>query len=122
MHLADHLGHAVERGVGGVDDHVDPVAEDVSSGSVTSAATSISASRPRSRPVISQSIQTRRSFTRPAYALRSGVVASTTRAATGPAQRIAAGYATEGGALELGTVVVDGQVDPAAQVRIRSRR
>ena len=34
------------------------------------------------------------------------------------AQRIAAGYATEGGALELGTVVVDGQVDPAARVRI----
>ena len=35
-----------------------------------------------------------------------------------PAQRIAAGYAVEGGALELGTVVVDGQVDPAARVRI----
>ena len=35
-----------------------------------------------------------------------------------PAQRIAAGYAVEGGALELGTIVVDGQVDPAARVRI----
>jgi hypothetical protein len=34
------------------------------------------------------------------------------------AQRIADGYAVEGGALELGTVVVDGQVDPAARVRI----
>ena len=34
------------------------------------------------------------------------------------AQRIAAGYAVEGGALELGTIVVDGQVDPAARVRI----
>jgi DNA helicase HerA-like ATPase len=34
------------------------------------------------------------------------------------AQRIAAGYAVEGGALELGTVVVDGQVDPASRVRI----
>ena len=34
------------------------------------------------------------------------------------AQRIAAGYTVEGGALELGTVVVDGQVDPAARVRI----
>jgi uncharacterized protein len=34
------------------------------------------------------------------------------------AQEIAAGYATEGGALELGTVVVDGSVDPAARVRI----
>jgi DNA helicase HerA-like ATPase len=31
---------------------------------------------------------------------------------------IAAGYATEAGALELGTVVVDGTVDPAARVRI----
>ena len=35
-----------------------------------------------------------------------------------PAQQIAAGYAAEGPALELGTVVVDGTVDPAARVRI----
>ena len=35
-----------------------------------------------------------------------------------PAQQIAAGYAVEGAALELGTVVVDGVVDPTAQVRI----
>ncbi|GAA1862292.1 DUF853 family protein [Pseudonocardia ailaonensis] len=35
-----------------------------------------------------------------------------------PAQEIAAGYATEGDALELGTVLVDGQVDPSARVRI----
>jgi DNA helicase HerA-like ATPase len=34
------------------------------------------------------------------------------------AQQIAAGYATEGAALELGCVVVDGAVDPAARVRI----
>ncbi|MGI5128717.1 helicase HerA-like domain-containing protein [Pseudonocardia sp. CA-107938] len=34
------------------------------------------------------------------------------------AQEIAAGYATEGGALELGTVVIDGVVDPSARVRI----
>ncbi|MFI9414161.1 helicase HerA-like domain-containing protein [Nocardia gamkensis] len=34
------------------------------------------------------------------------------------AQEIAAGYAFEGLALELGTVVVDGTVDPAARVRI----
>ncbi|MEU5762333.1 helicase HerA-like domain-containing protein [Nocardia sp. NPDC047648] len=34
------------------------------------------------------------------------------------AQEIAAGYAFEGLALELGTVVVDGTVDPAAHVRI----
>jgi len=34
------------------------------------------------------------------------------------AQEIASGYSTEGGALELGTVVVDGQVDPTAKVRI----
>jgi DNA helicase HerA-like ATPase len=34
------------------------------------------------------------------------------------AREIAAGYATEGSALELGTVVVEGQVDPSARVRI----
>ncbi|MBJ8346734.1 helicase HerA-like domain-containing protein [Antrihabitans sp. YC2-6] len=34
------------------------------------------------------------------------------------AQTIAAGYASEGAALELGTVVVDGVVDPQARVRI----
>src|ERR1700753_966901 len=39
-----------------------------------------------------------------------------TRAA--PAKQIAAGYAVEGQALELGTVVVDGTTDPAAQIRI----
>jgi DNA helicase HerA-like ATPase len=39
---------------------------------------------------------------------------------TGPtsAQTIAAGYLLEGQALELGTVVVDGTVDPTAQIRI----
>jgi DNA double-strand break repair helicase HerA and related ATPase len=42
---------------------------------------------------------------------------STESAAT-PAQRIAGGYAVEGQALELGTVVVDGTADPAAQIRI----
>ena len=35
-----------------------------------------------------------------------------------PAQQIAAGYATQGQALELGAVVVDGVVDPRAAVRI----
>ncbi|GLZ37840.1 helicase HerA-like domain-containing protein [Actinokineospora sp. NBRC 105648] len=35
-----------------------------------------------------------------------------------PAQEIAGGYATEGRAVELGSVVVDGQVDPSARVRI----
>jgi hypothetical protein len=34
------------------------------------------------------------------------------------AQQIAAGYATQGPALELGTVVVDGVCDPTAQIRI----
>ncbi len=34
------------------------------------------------------------------------------------ARQIAAGYATEGAALELGSVVVDGACDPTAQVRI----
>ncbi|MEV0706097.1 helicase HerA-like domain-containing protein [Nocardia aurea] len=37
------------------------------------------------------------------------------------AGEIAAGYAFDGAALELGTVVVDGQVDPAAAVRIPLR-
>jgi DNA helicase HerA-like ATPase len=36
----------------------------------------------------------------------------------GPAKRIAAGYAVTGQALELGTVVVDGEADPTAQIRI----
>ncbi len=35
-----------------------------------------------------------------------------------PAQQIAAGYATTGEALDLGSVVVGGVVDPAAQIRI----
>ncbi|MCB0930416.1 MAG: DUF853 family protein [Mycobacterium sp.] len=35
-----------------------------------------------------------------------------------PAQQIAAGYATTGQALELGSVVVAGEVDPTAQIRI----
>ncbi len=35
-----------------------------------------------------------------------------------PAQQIAAGYATAGQALELGSVLVGGAVDPAAQIRI----
>ncbi|NEW35503.1 DUF853 family protein [Nocardia cyriacigeorgica] len=37
------------------------------------------------------------------------------------AQEIAAGYAVEGVALELGTVIVDGTVDPTARVRIPLR-
>lgn len=42
----------------------------------------------------------------------------TTESAATPARRIADGYAFEGKALELGTVVVDGAADPTAQVRI----
>ncbi|BBY41816.1 helicase HerA-like domain-containing protein [Mycolicibacterium celeriflavum] len=42
----------------------------------------------------------------------------TTEPTATPAQQIAAGYAGEGAALELGGVVVDGTCDPAAQVRI----
>ncbi|HZU49825.1 MAG TPA: helicase HerA-like domain-containing protein [Mycobacterium sp.] len=38
--------------------------------------------------------------------------------AKNPAQQIASGYAVEGRALELGTVVVDGNAEPSAQVRI----
>jgi DNA helicase HerA-like ATPase len=41
-----------------------------------------------------------------------------TESAETPAQKIAAGYAVEGQALELGTVVVDGTTDSAAQIRI----
>ncbi|MBF6181869.1 helicase HerA-like domain-containing protein [Nocardia otitidiscaviarum] len=39
-------------------------------------------------------------------------------AAAAPAEAIAAGYAFEGLALELGTVIVDGEVNPTARVRI----
>ena len=42
----------------------------------------------------------------------------TTESTATPAQQIAAGYATQGPALELGAVVVDGVCDPTAQVRI----
>ena len=45
---------------------------------------------------------------------RERATASTQRTA----QQIAAGYATEGAALELGCVVIDGVVDPTARVRI----
>lgn len=41
--------------------------------------------------------------------------------ASSAAQEIAAGYAFDGAALELGTVVVDGTVDPTARVRIPMR-
>jgi hypothetical protein len=43
---------------------------------------------------------------------------STADGLAGPAKRIADGYAVEGQALELGTVVVDGTADPSAQIRI----
>ncbi|WP_131812184.1 helicase HerA-like domain-containing protein, partial [Mycolicibacterium conceptionense] len=42
----------------------------------------------------------------------------TTESTATPAQQIAAGYAVEGQALELGTVVVAGAAAAAAQVRI----
>ncbi|MBW0014439.1 helicase HerA-like domain-containing protein [Mycobacterium sp.] len=42
----------------------------------------------------------------------------TVESAATPAKRIANGYAVQGQALELGTVVVDGQVDPTARIRI----
>ena len=41
-----------------------------------------------------------------------------TESSASPAQQIAAGYAAEGQALELGTVVVDDIVDPTARIRI----
>src|SRR5215211_8841315 len=42
----------------------------------------------------------------------------TTESTSSPAHQIAAGYAVQGQALELGTVVVNGTADPGAQVRI----
>jgi hypothetical protein len=42
----------------------------------------------------------------------------TSESAPTPAKRIAEGYAVQGQALELGTVVVDGEADPSAQIRI----
>jgi uncharacterized protein len=42
----------------------------------------------------------------------------TTESTATPAQQIAAGYATEGSGLELGSVVVDGVCDSTARVRI----
>jgi DNA helicase HerA-like ATPase len=42
----------------------------------------------------------------------------TTESTATPAQQIAAGYAVEGQALELGTVVIDGVAGPTAHVRI----
>src|ERR1700730_1353006 len=41
-----------------------------------------------------------------------------TQSAASAAQQIAAGYAVQGQALELGTVVVNGTVDPTASIRI----
>lgn len=50
--------------------------------------------------------------------IRVVAMAEQTTAGSTPAQQIAAGYATTGQALELGSVVVDGNVDPAARIRI----
>lgn len=44
--------------------------------------------------------------------------ATTATAPDSAAQQIAAGYTVEGGALELGTIIVDGAVDSSARVRI----
>src|SRR6476469_11005915 len=84
------------------------------SASVTSTAISISWSFVKSRPVISQSIHTSSSRT----ALTVLFSNMTTESSAAPAKQIAAGYAGEGVALELGTVVVDGVCDPTAPVRI----
>lgn len=47
-----------------------------------------------------------------------GEGAATAPAPSGAAAEIAAGYSSEGRALELGSIVVDGVADPAARVRI----
>src|SRR3984893_7604868 len=99
------------------------------SASVTSTAISMRRSVLRSRPVISQSIHTsssrtgktlsrRATPTRPHLRGEANVRAMTTESTATKAQQIAAGYATQGPSLELGTVVVDGACDPTAQVRI----
>src|SRR4029079_15726874 len=102
------------------------------SASVTRTAISMRRSDFRSRTGISQSIHTRSSRTainsRPtsvtcpttptATVVAQYVRPMTTESTATPAHQIAAGYAGEGQALELGTVVVDGTVDPTAQVRI----
>lgn len=47
-----------------------------------------------------------------------GTTSTGTSSAMTPAQHIAGGYSVDGPALELGSVVVDGTVDPGARVRI----
>ncbi|MEV6275192.1 helicase HerA-like domain-containing protein [Nocardia sp. NPDC051832] len=56
-----------------------------------------------------------------AVAEQQAVTSEVAAAGAPQAQEIAAGYAFEGAALELGTVVIDGNVDPTALVRIPLR-
>ena len=63
MHRAHELHHLFQRLRRGLDDDVDALPDTLRSKSVTRAATSMRASASRSRPVISQSIHTSRSFT-----------------------------------------------------------
>ena len=98
------------------DDHDDAIASSSSSASVTMAAISTIASRAGSRPVISQSIHTSRSFTRRQPTSRPrGRSWQTSRVQYRGEQQAedrALAYAVEGRALELGTVVVDGRGRP----------
>ncbi|MEU7768230.1 helicase HerA-like domain-containing protein [Nocardia sp. NPDC049190] len=58
---------------------------------------------------------------RPAAHTKADVEPKQAPALSSAAAQIAAGYAFEGAALELGAAVVDGQVDPAARIRIPMR-
>ncbi|MGL4305653.1 MAG: helicase HerA-like domain-containing protein [Mycobacteriaceae bacterium] len=70
------------------------------------------------QPSGGQSASTVASVTAPASASPTIPAVESTPASVGAAQQIAAGYASQGAALELGSVVIDGVVDPQARVRI----
>lgn len=138
------VGHRVEIGVVGVDDHADAVAQNVEATAGDQGGDLDQLSFSRSRPVISQSIHTSLSVRinlsgrhprllvvvhRPARAVTIVVLGQSNRRKDMPAidptqaaQTIAQGYQFASTALELGTVFVDGQVDSTAKVCIPPKR
>ena len=124
MHVAHDVRHPGERRIVGMDDEVDAVAEDPE--------VAVRDQRgdldERVAPQVEAghlAVDPHQTVVHPASLFatlrrrgRRHECERGSRLRLGQAQRIAAGYAAEGGALELGTVVVDGQVDPAARVRI----
>ena len=132
VHLGDDRDHRGQHGVVGVDHHVDAVAQDVEVGvgdqhrdldepvglEVKAGHLTVDPHQfVTHRPTLSRRPTTSRPHP-PGGAVPSNVRAMTTESTATPAQQIAAGYATQGPALELGAVVVDGACDPTAQVRI----